>query len=306
MNTQAPSFPPCEATLAQELQTCRAIATRCCFVVGYARSGTTLLADVLNSSERMLMTSEAHYFVPNNAPRFRDWYNALHAGYGNQVTKSTHAPDFIPQLNHTWWQWLAEAAKYFDMLGDKSALSDYVFSLAPPEEILSFFEARFFNSRYIFTIRQPLQTLASAVITFKRDSAESMRALLTGWLEFVQLWANCVRVLPNTCTILFDKFDAAGIDRLSAFVGLDLSGAKTYTIRPPRFYDISALAGGDVLMPYVDRLEAIFANVIAAAEGSPASLRRGASRTDDPERVGCERAWTLAEQLLVDLRTHGT
>lgn len=285
---------------------CHAIAPRCCFVVGYARSGTTLLADIINSNDRVLMTAEAHYFVPNSAPRFRDWYNALHVGYGNQVTKATHAPDFIPHLNHTWWQWLAEAAKYFDMLGDKIGLSDYVFSLAPPEAILSFFEARFFNARFIFTIRHPLHTLASAAITFNRDSEESMRALLIGWLVFAQFWADCVRVLPNTYTILFDKFDAAGIDHLSAFVGLDLSGAKSYAIRLPRSYDISALAGGNVLMPYAGRLDAIFANMAVGAEGDRASLRRSASRTDDPERVGCERAWTLAEELLAALRTPST
>jgi hypothetical protein len=299
---QSPEQPA--VTLADELQACRALAARCCFVIGYGRSGTTLLADIINSNDRALMTGEAHYFIRHGAPRFRDWFNAQTAGFQNQVTKLTHAPDFIPEADHTWWQWLTEAARYFDLVGDKVALSDYYFSLAPPETILSFFEARFFDARYVFTIRNPLDTLASAAITFRRDSEDSLVRLMVGWLTFVQFWADFVRVFPNTVTILFDRFDAGTVDALSAFIGLDLSAGKAFIDRAPRKYDLSALAGGGALKPYESQLSEVFERIATAVDAGHASLRRSAQRADDPTRLGCERAWSLADQMLCALREH--
>lgn len=291
------SQPP-DSTPSTELAVCRSIAARCCFVMGYARSGTTVLADVINSNERALITGEAHYFVPNDAPRFRDWFNAQHTRFGNQITKLTHAPDFIPDANHTWWQWLVEAAAFFEVVGDKVGLSDYFLSLVPPAAILSFYQSRFFNARYVFTIRNPLDTLVSAALKFNRDTHSSLRDLLRGWLVFVQLWADFVRVFPYTQTIIFDHFDIDIVDRLSAFVGLDLSPAKAFLVRPTRSYDISALTAGSALEPYQHQLAEIFANIINAASGDTVRLRRSAQRADDPERPGCERAWILAEQAL--------
>src|SRR5262249_37504071 len=115
---------PGDLNFLDEIQTCRAIAHRCAFVIGPGRSGTTILAQIINGNDRAFLTTEANHFEAANCPDFRSWYNEKHVGFGNQICKMSYAPNFVQGGEQEWWKWLARAAEHFDLVGDKVAISD--------------------------------------------------------------------------------------------------------------------------------------------------------------------------------------
>ena len=160
--------------LTEEIAACRKIAPQAIFIMGFARSSTTITSEIINSSPEVLLLGEANWYIPNSHPRFRDWYNAKHRQFGTQITKCSYAPDFIPRAEHSWWESIELAASFYQLVGDKMAFSSHHFQLTEPRQIQAFFEARFFTSRYIFMIRDPVQTMLSAAQLFSITDNGSM------------------------------------------------------------------------------------------------------------------------------------
>lgn len=198
---------------------CRSLAPKMAFVLGFGRSNTTIVLTTINSAPRALMLGEANFYLQPHQPRFRDWYNAMHAQYGNQVTKSSYAPDFVPNIEHSYAEWLLAASPYYDVIGDKLAFSSQHFGLRSPALIRSFYEARFFTARYILTLREPVQNLLSILRLFGRSDPLALRQEMIAWLSYVQLWADHIRTFPNTLTIAGD-IGADESARILDFLGL--------------------------------------------------------------------------------------
>ena len=172
---------------------------------------------------------EANFYLPHQERRFRDWYNQMHAElFSNQASKTTYAPDFVPEVSHDWLDWLCVAKTVYPFVGDKMAFSAQHFNLAEPSKIQSFFEARFFKSKYVFTIRDPVQALLSTVKLLNISTDRGITAEIIAWLRFVQLWADWVRIFPNTLTFDADKLSNDTICDLQTFIGIDLSGAELF------------------------------------------------------------------------------
>ncbi len=83
-----------QAALVEEIKTCRSIANRCAFVLGPARSGTTILAQLVNTSDRAYLTTEANLYQAGHHPDFREWYNHQHLLFENQISKMSYAAPF--------------------------------------------------------------------------------------------------------------------------------------------------------------------------------------------------------------------
>ena len=75
----------------EEIKTCRSIASRCAFILGPARSGTTILAQIINANDRAYLTTEANFYEAGPHPDFRDWYNGQHLLFQNQIAKFSYA-----------------------------------------------------------------------------------------------------------------------------------------------------------------------------------------------------------------------
>jgi hypothetical protein len=219
--------PVLKSGFARELVACRSFAKRCLFVVGFARSNTTITLSMLNTAPNALLLGEANFYFPKGEHRFSDWYNAQHISFRNQPTKSTHAPDFIPEVNHTWWEWLSAAASYYDIIGDKMAFSSYHLSEIGGENIQKFFESRFFNAKYVFLIRNPIDTLISLGKLSNLEADEQMNRECDAWLQYVQLWAEWIRNFPNTLTLLVDDFTQETVTQVADFSGLSLDSADS-------------------------------------------------------------------------------
>jgi len=170
--------------------------------------------------------NDPKFYADNNNFRFVDWYNQQHVNFGNQASKATCIPDFLPDHNHTWWEWLLAASSYYQTLGDKMAFGAYHFDTVDPGRIRAFFEARFFDARYIFTVRDPITTmLSNARLVGITDNSE-MKRYIIAWLKYIQLWADWVRVFPNTLTLIAEELDGLTINEIEGFIGLSLNGAE--------------------------------------------------------------------------------
>lgn len=209
-----------------ELDVCRALAPRCVFVLGFARSSTTVTLDILNTARNALILGEANLYQPIDAPRWRDFYNAKHESFGNQATKSSYAPDFIPDSDHTWWQWLEAASSRYDVLGDKMAFTSYQLNQFGPDAVLQFFEVRFFESKFVFLIRSPIDSILSTAKLVELTDDASIRREIDAWLCYIQLWAHFLRNFPHTLTVFAEELSATSVTELASFTGLNLDGAQ--------------------------------------------------------------------------------
>ena len=57
------------------------------FVIGHARSGTTILADVLNTSDDVCCLVEPYFHRSVDVENFAESFNSMHRGFGNPPIK---------------------------------------------------------------------------------------------------------------------------------------------------------------------------------------------------------------------------
>ncbi len=62
------------------------------FVLGCARSGTTILQNALNDSDQVFLFGEPDFHTDPGTPDFARRYNAMHRSWSNHATKSTFCP----------------------------------------------------------------------------------------------------------------------------------------------------------------------------------------------------------------------
>jgi hypothetical protein len=280
-----------------EIEACRLLAPNSVFVAGFGRSSTTIISHLVNSSRGALVLNEANFYIDrdNNRSRFVDLYNQQHFSFGNQASKVTCIPDFLPDDNHTWWEWLLVASCYYKTLGDKMAFGPYHFDTVDPHRIRAFFEARFFDARYIFTIRDPISTmLSNARLAGFTDNYE-MKRYIVAWLKYVQLWADWVRIFPNTLTLMAEELDAQVVTKIENFTGLSLSGAEKLLDREEqRTY--KERDKFTTLVDVADELTAIFHFVKQA-------LKDDRVLWQADQKLGPGRAWAMSKNLFDRLQT---
>jgi hypothetical protein len=305
---------PAGLTQLEEIKTCRGFADRCAFVMGPARSGTTILAQIVSANENAFLTTEANFYLASAYPRFREWYNKQHMEFANQVSKCSYAPDFAYPGQEAWWQWLAAAAGYFELVGDKMEFSSKHLHSLNSYALMSFFETRFYNSRYIFVFRDPVQTiLSAAALSWVKEPF----APIIAWTSVVKVWADFIRVFPRTMTVLHSELDELKIAEIGSFLGLDLSESarllddRERRVHTPEDYEIKGFAAR--IAPL---LQMIYGEITAAVEMERVLLQSDQKRmrldrsgtllrSARPEiafvTTPVGRAWNLADQLISEL-----
>lgn len=213
------------SSIEDELVTCHSLAPRCIFVIGFGRSGTTVTLELVNVAENALLLGEGNFFIQGDV-NFREVYNRQHKEFGNAVSKSTYAPNFLAGKDCEWWQWLASAAQHYEFVGEKLALSSYFFDLMSPEDIRAFYEARFFEAKYIFLLRNPLDTLRSMAKHTGLTTDRLVANECIAWLSYIETWVSWIRVFPKTLTLVADSLGGEVVDQLAAFTGLNLEEGR--------------------------------------------------------------------------------
>lgn len=159
------------------------------FLIGFPRSGTTLLDQILSSHPAVTVMEEQ----PALQRVINGWVTALQTGY----------PDFIPALTpeqivasrRAYWQYADEyaSASQADCFVDKYPLTT---------QHLGFIHRLFPRAKLLFALRHPLDVVLSGYLAHLRLN-ESMACLLT--LEgatdlygrLLTLWRQYVQVLPD-------------------------------------------------------------------------------------------------------------
>ena len=168
------------------------------FVLGHARSGTTILRSLLNSAEEVLLLGEAHLFESHWNVNFVTDFNGHHERTRNVTSKGTRLPSqFAGMLPE---EILTRLARHYAWVGEKIAIGPMSgLGTRAAAQALDYYHAFHLDASYVLTFRAPLTSLKSLHRLFP---GVAISALLQGWmLSFVEIGAASnilkhVSVLP--------------------------------------------------------------------------------------------------------------
>ena len=153
------------------------------------------------------------------------------------------------------------------------AFTDHHVSKDSSVEFMPFFEARFFESRFIWIFRDPVQTVLSSTVLWANDPL----LLIRSWASMVKLWADFIRVFPLTMTILHADLNDSKTAELGEFLGLDLTGSsRLLDSREQRKHQPGEIAQGTIASKFAPILQMIYGEI--------------------KESIGLERVFLQADQ----------
>ena len=197
------------------------------FIIGAARSGTTVLQSALNHSPDVFLFGEPVLDDPA-LPGFAERYNSMHKSWRNQETKSSYCPPVL-KTDGTWPEYWTCLSRHFKWVGAKLVINPS----DSPEDIegLFAFQCRhFYQARYIFTFRRPLYVVSSmrGMQALVGDGVRSTTPTMTSYAASAALYLRALRNLPNVTAVFHE--DAAGetLTRLGRWLDIRLDGAEAY------------------------------------------------------------------------------
>jgi len=195
------------------------------FIVGHARTGTSILLDGLNSSADVYMLGEANLHLSAARPHFVAWYNDMHRQLGNPEYKATYLPENEVE-NANGFDVIGALSRRFKYVGDKLAFRSerlgYDF-----EGYLRFAARHFLRSVYICPLRNPVHVIASCLDKFESGSRspETIEMYAESFLRTLYLQLRCLFLFNRTYFVIHDRMSARTFEVLSKELGIDLSDA---------------------------------------------------------------------------------
>lgn len=198
------------------------------FIIGAARSGTTILQNALNDSPEILLFGEANLHTDPGTPDFAARYNTMHRSWHNQETKSSFCPPVLPQDSY-WYDYLRRFARYHRLVGSKTVINP-----ARPavwlDRLFAFQCQHFYQSRYIFTFRDPVATILSTrdLQVLLSGNTDGLPGIMRGYVDTVLLFVRMLRALPNVRALCHEDIDRATFDQLEEWLCVKLPHSHTY------------------------------------------------------------------------------
>lgn len=198
------------------------------FVIGAARSGTTVLQNALNSSAQIFLFGEPALQDDPGSADFAARYNAMHRAWGNQENKSSFCPPVLPG-DGSWSDYLAHLATLYRYVGSKIVVTPET-AEQTCHRLFEFHCRHFYRSHYVFTFRNPIDVLISTrgLAELHGNEAASHAQVLKSFLQVVALYIRFLRNLPSVMAVFHEGIDAAVFQRAGQWLGLDLSEAAKY------------------------------------------------------------------------------
>jgi len=198
------------------------------FIIGAARSGTTILQNALNDSPDIFLFGEANFHTDPGTPDFAARYNAMHRSWRNQETKSSFCPPVLPQDSY-WHAYFLRLARDHQLVGSKTVINP----VRPDgwlDRLFAFHCEHFYTSRYIFTFREPVATLLSTrdLQVLLSGHTEGLPNIMRNYVDTVLLFVRMLRTLPNVRAVCHEDMDRATFDRLEGWLGVTLPGSHSY------------------------------------------------------------------------------
>ncbi len=204
---------PCEA----------AASDRGLFVIGHARSGTTVLADALNTSDDICCLMEPYFYRSIDKANFADSFNDMHRGFGNPPIKGYWVPSFRGATGRGVVSHLRKTYRY---VGEKLALrqreKDY-----DPDRFLEFAVEELHKSPFICVIRDPIKVTSSVIDLFESSdfSAPTIAALVRSQLETYLLILRLVSLVPSFYLLVHENVDRDVLASLGSHLEINLERA---------------------------------------------------------------------------------
>ena len=223
------------------------------FVVGAARSGTTVLQNALNSSPEVFLLGEANLYRRPLLENFVRSYNEMHRSFGNQATKSTYCPPLADAPD--WPSVLQALARHYRYVGDKIAFGPENYRTAG--DFVDFHLRMFYESWYIFTFRRPDEVTRSMMAMFPAtDFAECCRI----YLETVRTYVFMRRICKRVIGLDYHQLDAARFRELGRVLDVDLRHAHRYFRREATTPRDCTFAGAKA--DIVERMNTVFHSLV--------------------------------------------
>ena len=188
------------------------------FVIGHARSGTTVLQYALNSSPDIFLFGEANFHNHGRQEEaFAAWYNQMHTQFRNPPAKG----DRCPLVPGSYLDVMAHLRDHFRWVGEKVAFRDdsLGYSFASSYDFLL---RHFQNASYICTLRNPLATLLSNREQF---GFEDFGLYALSYAKCLLHLANTYMTFDRTLVAHYERIDQASFVRMGSFLESDLGEA---------------------------------------------------------------------------------
>lgn len=221
---------------------CARLESQGLFIIGAARSGTTVLQNALNDSPDIFLFGEPRLHADSGDTDFAARYNAMHRCWGNQENKSSYCP---PLFKHdaSWHHYLARLAETYRYVGAKIVINPEL----AQEEIRQLFDFQcryFYSSHYLFTFRNPLDLLMSTrgLAELNGGRIATIAEVLGGYFSVVQLFFLALRNLPHVHVVFHETVDSDTFERLENWLGVPLPRAgKYYSNSKVRHYQLDTI-----------------------------------------------------------------
>ena len=188
------------------------------FVLGSARSGTSILTDALNCSPDVLVLAEALLFMQAETANVPAIFNAAHRSYGHVRYKGSYlAPGIAVDLGPL--ALLERLGRHFAYVGDKVAIGPGDFWAKARTQIVDFFAEHYFPSRYLLTLRTPRECMLSMHKLFPFEPPES---LIRCWLTGIETCIDVACNLPNVRWVFFEELGPELVARATADLDISL------------------------------------------------------------------------------------
>ncbi len=193
------------------------------FVVGHARSGTTILVDALNSCGDVYCLGEANFHKTIDRKDFVEWFNTQHRSFDNPMMKSTFLPEMPAQCG---WDVLKKLSENYKLVGEKVAFLNE----ESGHDFNSFFRfsTKYFQkSNYVCVVRHPRAVAGSCVEMFMAGqlNSESLKVVAVSQLQTYYLILSLVLSLPNVFVLVHERISQAAFDTLGNELRVDLHAA---------------------------------------------------------------------------------
>lgn len=205
---------PCERRLSPENQ------RRCLFVVGHARSASSLLFSMLNEVPDILLSYEANLDIVKNRHSLVDNYNRLQRNNGRPLSKGFYFPTYLAARGG-----IADVFEtllsHYALVGDKMAhgAREAMYEIHPAKRAFEFLMEWFPFARFIITLRAP----GPAIAAMARLHPElSVTMLIDFWLGGVLQMINLLMVSETAAICLYERVLGGDIQAAEAIAGRDL------------------------------------------------------------------------------------
>lgn len=197
------------------------------FVVGHARTGTSILQTALNTSSDIFMLGEANLHQNHHRSGFARWYRAMHTSFDNPPSKCTSCPDPDGPEGDAW-DVLMTLRRQYRLVGDKMAFRPrrlgYDFHAG-----FRFLQDYFAGAHIIGTLRNPRDVLGSNALMFQPDDLDEY---VVSYLECLALQIDLVCSFDYATILVHESINPDTFIDLGHWLGCDLRNAYARCYEP--------------------------------------------------------------------------